>query len=179
MRKLVPLIVLFLALILSFPVLALDSLPKNNLSNAGQSGIYSDTVKSEPSAEQSTIPLEAIANATYHLAYNPDLAITLTEGEYQDQANHIVATLAKTLSYGDLDGDGSQDAIAMVDVSCGGTGLFRNLVVILNKGGAAEPAASALLGDRVQINKMAIDKGHIVIDALTQGPKDGACCPTM
>jgi hypothetical protein len=35
------------------------------------------------------------------------------------------------------------------------------------------------LGDRVDIQSFRIESGKIVIKMLVQGPKDGACCPTM
>ena len=44
--------------------------------------------------------------------------------------------------------------------------------------GQPRHVASALLGDRVRIESLAIQAGRIIVQLIGHGPGDGACCPT-
>lgn len=127
----------------------------------------------------------ALQNAEYPSQWATGGAAILTEGAFSEAPagsadSELVITLVDDLVvYGDLDGDGVEDAVVVLAANAGGTGIFYDLVAVLNADGQPNPVASVFLGDRVDINQIAIDRGEITVDLLTQGPRDGMCCPTL
>ena len=53
------------------------------------------------------------------------------------------------------------------------------MAAVVNEQGQPRHVASALLGDRVHIESLAIQAGRIVVQMIGHGPGDGACCPTQ
>ncbi len=84
-----------------------------------------------------------------------------------------------TAAFGDLSGDGAQDAAVILKVQMGGSGSLVYLAASVNKKGIPEQAALTVLGDRVQVKSLAVRGGQIVVDMLTFGPKDPMCCPSQ
>lgn len=82
-------------------------------------------------------------------------------------------------AFGDLDGDGSEDVVTFLSKRFGGPSLFLSLEVFLNKGGSPFHVASYTVGDRVGIDSVEIVRGVINVHAITQGPSDSICCPTL
>jgi hypothetical protein len=80
---------------------------------------------------------------------------------------------------GDLDGDGREDAAVILLGSGGGSGVFVDLAIVLDRNGVPVHAASAPLGDRVQVHEIRIEGTDILVDVTQQGPGDPACCPTQ
>ena len=124
-----------------------------------------------------------LVSATFTNEMFPD-AFTLDEGHAEIEAapgsaSRITADLHPEAAYGDLDGDGDQEAAAILYVSGGGSGTFRYLVAVDEVDGVPMQLASMILGDRVKIDGLAIDEGRIVIDVTTHGPDDPMCCPTQ
>ncbi len=63
--------------------------------------------------------------------------------------------------------------------SGGGSGTFYELHAMVVRNGQPHDAAWTPLGDRVQINSLAIQNGEILVDMVTHGPEDPMCCPTQ
>lgn len=124
--------------------------------------------------------LEQIKNAVYRLppeiGDEPDAMLKLTDGKYQDKD---MTVQFETAAFGDLNGDGWQDAAVVFYWNGGGTGCFQRLEVFLNKDGNPVPVATAVLGDRVGIRGIKIKSGVIILDALSHGPNDPAGLPTV
>ena len=78
---------------------------------------------------------------------------------------------------GDLDQDGTDEAVAHLTYSSGGMGNFGYLAVMGRKGREIVLQAIGLVGDRVQIRAACLDGGSVVLDVLQVGPGDGMCCP--
>ena len=127
--------------------------------------------------DPSPISIEKIANAAYALPSDPDIEVTLVEGQYRDEEINLTATLKDAPSFGDLNGDGEFDAVVVIDASAGGSGTLRNLVVILNAGETVTQSAAVLLGE-VVIEEISIVDGNILVDTITRGVGDADCCPT-
>ncbi len=89
----------------------------------------------------------------------------------------VTVTLARSVAFGDLDGDGADDAVVLLVLNSGGTGRFYHLIAVLNRDGRPQQAASRDLGDRQRIQRLAITRQRIEVDRLTQGPAAGMCCP--
>ena len=140
-------------------------------------------VSTESAAPAPTVPpmtLDMLKNATYMLPFY-GRTVTLTDGSYQEGSGAEIYSVSMTgaITFGDLNGDGLEDAAAILVENGGGTGQFESIVVIVNQGGVPAQAGVAQLGDRVQVNSLTIQAGRVVLDMLVQGPNDALCCPTQ
>ena len=129
------------------------------------------------------LTVEALRNAEYFSEFPTGGKAKLTDGEYFE-ANEpglpggVRLTLLEFVAFADLNGNGIDDAVAILEASGGGTGRFRSLVAVVNEQGQPKHAASALLGDRVWIESLAIRDDRIVVQMIAHGPGDGQCCPS-
>lgn len=80
---------------------------------------------------------------------------------------------------GDLDGDGSAEAVVLLSESSGGSGSNVYLAVVARRTDALVNTGTARLGDRVQVVSGAIDGGRIELSVVQAGPDDAACCPSQ
>ncbi|PSU51387.1 hypothetical protein C9J12_00095 [Photobacterium frigidiphilum] len=82
---------------------------------------------------------------------------------------------------GDLNGDGEDEAVVLLNYAPGGTGQFLNLAVMSKSGaqvsGKADNIATIFVGDRVRVRNLQIKNGKIVLGVVQVGPKDSICCP--
>jgi hypothetical protein len=132
------------------------------------------------------LSLNALKNAEYPSEYTASKKAKLTDGAYEEKIAGLTGASAKVsvkmldlYAVGDLNGDGVQDAAVILASNTGGSGVFHDLYAVLNQAGQAKPVASTALGDRVKINAIAIQGSEIVVDMLTQGPKDPMSNPTL
>lgn len=131
-----------------------------------------------------SLTLEALKNAEYPSEFPASKKARLTDGRYEEAiqpgaASKLVIVLHSLYALGDLNGDGTDDAAAILVANAGGSGSFYHLVAVLNEGGTPRPAAVASLGDRVKVEKVSVKSGEVTIDLITQGPQDPLCCPTQ
>jgi hypothetical protein len=82
-------------------------------------------------------------------------------------------------AFGDLNGDGADDAAAILASSGGGSGTFISLEALINQQGVAQHAATAPLGDRTQVQRVYILDGRIAVEMVTHRPDDPMCCPSL
>lgn len=127
---------------------------------------------------------EELENAAYPSFYPLEGVAPLTDGEYRerydpDAATELVITLGDTITYGDLNGDGLEDAAVILVTDPGGSGTFYDVAVVLNEDGAPGNIATKFLGDRVDINAMVLDGTEIVVEMLVQGPEDPMAEPSV
>jgi len=80
---------------------------------------------------------------------------------------------------GDLDADGDPDAVAVLAVESGGSGLFYYLVALQNQGEALQQAAITSLGDRIKLKSILIQQGGIRLNELVHASTDPQCCPSQ
>jgi len=134
------------------------------------------------------LTLDELANAKFHsVSIKEDEAdFRFKDGLYflPEQAqgwggDWYVRLLIDRVTFGDLDGDGVDDAAAIFESKRGGSGLFRELAVVLNQDGTPVNVASAYLGDRVGILSISIDHGVILLDMLVHGPYDPMLGPSV
>ena len=134
---------------------------------------------STPGATQ-VISKEALRNATYSGIY--DGPITLTKGLYEgkpiegDPARPIVQYGDGSELFGDLDRDGVEDAVVFLVEREGGSGAFTYVAAQLNRGGKPVDAGAVRIEDRIGVKSAAIKDGQVVMEIITQGPGDVACC---
>ncbi|MCZ2127097.1 MAG: hypothetical protein LC099_04900 [Anaerolineales bacterium] len=138
----------------------------------------------EPTSAPPQLSLDQIKNAQYKLSGRDDHAIVqLTDGVYQNgevgAADFARVFLTENVVLGDLNGDGANEAAAVVFENFGGSGSFGYVVVYGLSNGQPIFITSELIDDRPQINSMAIENGEIFLDATTHGANDPMCCPTL
>ncbi len=122
----------------------------------------------------SPISLDVLKNFTYWVEDFNTLAV-LQDGVFANEK--IQGRLIEPAAFGDLNGDGQQDAAVILEINSGGTGRFFDLIALLNQDGAPTQAGFTAIGDRQVINRLEIADGRIILDYLTQ-PLDGPlCCP--
>jgi basic membrane protein A len=127
---------------------------------------------------------EQLRNAAYPSEYSASGTAQLVDGSFEEEAapgsaSKNTVQLSDMIAFGDLDADGVDDAAVVLISSGGGSGTFYDLAVVLDRNGQPVPAATAFLGDRIQLNAISIDDGQVVLDYLTQGPDDPMPNPTQ
>lgn len=147
--------------------------------------LVSEAVPSEPTkAATRALTLKELKNASYSGIEGLKGPVKLVDGKWRGRpykkgsASRPVVTLVGDLRVmGDLDGDGIEDAVVLLNYAPGGTGQLLYLAVMARKKGKIENIATALIGDRVQIRDVRIEQNRILVDAVQAGPKDAMCCP--
>jgi hypothetical protein len=126
---------------------------------------------------------EMLKNAEYQGIY--EHSVQLVDGAYEGEpfveggASRPTVTFVGPTAFGDLDGDGVDDAAALLVESSGGSGSFVYLAVLRNREGKPANVATQLLGDRAQIQALAIAESRLRVKMVTHGPDDPMCCPTQ
>jgi hypothetical protein len=133
-----------------------------------------------PAPTASRLTAEQLKNAEYYLPQY-DRTVKLANGSYEagSGADYISTTLLTTLAFGDLNGDGVDDAAVLLAENGGGSGVFVSVIVMLNQNGQPAQSSSALIDDRPQINGLSIENGQITVAATIHGPSDPGCCPNF
>lgn len=115
-------------------------------------------------------------NATYQIGEATiALANGLAEGEpvAPGSAMRERTTLLGSPVYGDLDGDGDEDAAVLLANDPGGSGTFVYLAAVLQDPKGQRGSNAILLGDRIGEPALAMDKGVIRVRFLDR-PENAA-----
>lgn len=136
-----------------------------------------------PAADMAALTLVDLANAEYH---SPDWGtFRLSNGVFHrtpagpGEAPDLYATTLMQAAFGDLDADGTNDAVAILQTRNGGTGDSKDLAVVINEDGRAANVATEYLGSMIAIDGLRIEGGTITVDMRVHGPADGLCCPSQ
>jgi hypothetical protein len=113
---------------------------------------------------------------------NPDQGewVQLKHGEFtrRNPDNPLFVSIVK-IALGRLSNHQDRDAAVIYGYNTGGTGFFTMLCAVINEKGKPKNSALIDLEDRIKINSLRIQSGKIIVDMVTHGPKDPACCPTV
>jgi hypothetical protein len=147
-----------------------------------QPGLTLPAATAQPPAP-TVAPLTAdmLRNGTYLLPQSKE-TVTLVDGKYdraESNENILHAAIIEPIAFGDLDGDGAEDAAVLISENMGGTGVFVSLIAMLNRGGQPVQSAAYFIEDRPQINNLTVTGGRIALDAVIHGPADPLCCPNF
>lgn len=117
---------------------------------------------------------EELRYATYPIDTTADGKAPLEDGVYEasvaGSSGANVVRLGPAPAFGDLDGDGVEDAAVILLANPGGSGSFSYVSAVLNDNGAARPVGSMLVGDRITVQSMRIVDGNIDVTWLDRKP---------
>lgn len=118
-------------------------------------------------------------NFEYQLGDTPD-PVRLRDGTYlrESEDNRLYAEVRKVV-YGDVTGDGAEEAIVLTLVSTGGTGQFTDGFVYEMRGDTPALLGSLGAGDRADggIHDVSVRDGRLVVERYGRFEAGGACCP--
>jgi heat shock protein HslJ len=153
---------------------------RNQLSVIAAVMILADT--SASSAAGAAPSAEQLANLTYTGIF--EQPITLRNGRWEGQpfvaggaSRPAVGLVEDFILTGDVDGDGTDEAVVLLWESSGGSGTFDYIAVVGTRNGVPYNLGSALIGERVQVRTGRIIGNRIELDVVEAGPDDSACCP--
>lgn len=134
--------------------------------------------------QQATVSWRDLANATYAGIF--DEPVRLTNGRWEGEPFVPGAASRPSLQLiddfwanGDLDGDGTPEAVVFLAESSGGSGSRVYIAAVGWRAGQPVNVGTALIGDRVQLRTLRLVDDRVELDVVQQGPEDAACCPTQ
>jgi hypothetical protein len=106
---------------------------------------------------------------------------SLNDGTFETGtgADIFSASLLPEVAFGDLNGDGVDDAAVLLTENGGGTGVFVSLIAVLNENGSPMQAATTFIDDRPKIDSLTISDGHIILGAIIHSISDAMADPTF
>ena len=138
-------------------------------------------VAQDPSAEAEQRARQ-LANATY--AGITGEAVTLSDGRWEGEAyveggasRPAVGLVKHFILTGDLDGHGADEFVVLLRESSGGSGTRLYVAAMGVQNGNIANLATALIGDRVQVQSGEVRDGEIALNIVRTGAGDAACCP--
>ena len=149
-----------------------------------------DTAQPEAASGKVTIDQEIrkvdFKNFTYEpsCAYDENKKITVKNGEYSyekpaDGYTDRFFFKVFEISYGDLNGDNSEEAVVLTVCNTGGTGNFTEGFIYTLKDGKPALFAKIPGGDRADggLRTARVDNGQLVVESNDASETGGACCP--
>jgi heat shock protein HslJ len=143
----------------------------------------------EGDTRQSTVAVHIgspVMDELVNLSYSGvrDEPVTLVDGRWEGEpyeegaASRPVVGLVKDFYlHGDLDGNGTNEAVVILWATDAGTGSDTYVAVTTRRDGAPVNIGTALIGDRVQLRAGRLEDGRIELDLVEPGSDDAACCP--
>jgi hypothetical protein len=157
-----------------FLISACNILSPNNPNSAG------GTQTVIPTQPTSGLTIEALKNSVY-TAPQFNKQVQLKNGKYfgSDANGSLIVDLLPQVAFGDLNGDGEQDAAILLAENGGGSGTFISLISIVSEGKQFSQAAAHFIDDRPIINELSIVDSKIHLDAVVHGVGDSMVQPTL
>jgi hypothetical protein len=130
------------------------------------------------------LTIDELKRGEYRSEWSAKGKIKLNDGIYKEKivpesATELVITLSHKMAFGDLNGDGSEDAAVVLISDPGGSGTFYDLAAVINGKGKPIHGASVFLGDRVKVEDVSIRSGKIVVKMVIHQRTDPRCCPSL
>jgi hypothetical protein len=141
-------------------------------------------VRPTPLPDIPGISPEQIRNSEYQLGFLDQIrTVPLQDGQYEEGnpggTDFVSVFVTDFIVRGDLNGDGENEAVAIVAENYGGSGTFVFLVVYQYLNDEAVFLTSIFLDDRPLINDLAVEDGEVFVDATVHNADDPMCCPML
>lgn len=125
-----------------------------------------------------------VRNSEYQLGFLDQIRmVSLKDGQYEEgvpgDTDFVFVSMTDFIARGDLNGDGENDAVAIVAENYGGSGSFVFLAVYQYLNDQAVFLTSIFLDDRPRINALAVEEGEIFVEAVIHNLDDPMCCPML
>lgn len=123
-----------------------------------------------------------VKDGSYEFAYDENG--NEVAGDYQPSDPDVFVERGEfsvsTPVYGDLDGDGAEEAVIITYFNGGGTGRFTGITVFSMKDGQPVELGGVPGGDRGDggVADVKLDGDVVLVDRLMSMEDDGACCPS-
>lgn len=116
-----------------------------------------------------------------HSTVYRDNSITLRNGGFRSAivsgaAAGIAVALIDDQAYGRT--AGSHIGIVVAVTELGGSGAFRELLLLAWDGSAWVNTDTVLLGDRIKVTGLSIEGETVLVNLQSHGPDDPMCCPS-
>ena len=121
-----------------------------------------------------------LGNLSYRGLFE-DREVALVDGaftETSDAETITVHLLDSFITLGDLNGDGAQDAVALLELDPSGSGRFTYAAPVLDVLTTPTVGTAVEVGDRIQPKSLSIADGQVVAEYIGLGAGDGDCCPS-
>lgn len=136
---------------------------------------------SRPASQDGDVRSVDFLNFVYASGCMDDTPISVRNGEYvkDDGDDKVYFSVTPHVVYGDLTGDGRDEAVVLTNCNTGGTGQFSTALVFGMKNGKPALLAELPIGDRADggVHAVEIANGFLVVERYGHGPSAGACCP--
>ena len=154
--------------------------PQASFPTSAETGTPLPPAEPKPSPHPPELSAEVLQNSGYD-SPQYQKRIKLAGGKFQggSGADSFIAQLLDPIAFGDLNGDGIQDAAVLLAESGGGTGNFVSVLALLNRDGKPFQAGARLVDDRPVIHSLRIADGRIRLEALIHGPSDPMAAPSL
>ena len=127
---------------------------------------------------------EQVRNSEYQLGLLDQIrTVQLTDGRYregtQGDEDYLSVSVSDFIARGDLNGDGENEAVAVVTENYGSSGPFVFLAVYHYLEDEPVFLTSIFVDDYLLFNELAIEDGEIFVDVAVHGIDDPTCCPSL
>lgn len=123
-----------------------------------------------------------VKNYKYYLIF-PKRYVELKDGKFKEGSDPDSYLHVELINHamGDLDGNGTDDTIAVLASTPMGSGSFFELTALIADTDEyfIRQSKSILLGDRIKINALYIKAGKIILDLNIHKSDDPSCCPSQ
>lgn len=165
-----------LAVVASLAACKRPAAPEAPAATAADPAAAAPVADAAPSTTSAPSIAAGLADADYAIEVTASGKAPLKQGAYEeaipDSSAKTTVKLGTQTAFGDLDGNGSEDATAILQTSSGGSGDSTYVAAVLNEAGVAKPVASVYLGDRIVVKSLAIADGKITATWLDRKPGD-------
>ena len=133
---------------------------------------------------QAAPSIEELKNTTYIGFEEPAGPVKLVNGQWEGRpyveggaSRPSVTFFGELAITGDLDDDGTDEALVFINVNTGGTGQLLHMAVVARRARYLENIATTFVGDRIQIQDAKIQNSRIILKVVQAGSQNAACCP--
>lgn len=124
---------------------------------------------------------DVLMNMEYRSLFAAQGVVGLEDGGYAEAgvagASSSVVVSLENYAIGQV--NGVPMAAVILQSRSGGTGVFYDLAVVMERDGAIVNTDHEFVGDRVKIRGVEIHDGAIVVQMVTHGSAEPLCCPTV